>query len=70
LVDTTVSRPFSAARIRTGRFACRFGVAPNEIFDEQGNVFRSLAERWNDNRNNIESVEKIPAEGSGSDGEC
>src|SRR5580704_9836497 len=48
--------------------AGRLGVTPDEIFDEQWNIRGSLAERWHHNRNNIESVEKIPAEGSGSDG--
>src|ERR1700677_415224 len=50
------------------RLASRLGVASNEIFDKQGNIFRSLAERWHHNRNNIESVEKILTEGSGGDG--
>jgi hypothetical protein len=40
--------------------AGRLGVTPNEIVDEQWNIRRSLAQRWNDNRNNIESVEKDP----------
>src|SRR5580704_3510849 len=44
------------------------GVTPNEIFHEEWNIRRSLAERWNGNRHNIESVEKVLAEGSGSDG--
>ena len=46
----------------------RFGVTPDEIFDEQWNIRCPLAEWWNNNRNNIESVEKILTEGSGSDG--
>src|SRR6202041_2388059 len=50
------------------RLAGRLGVTPNEIFDEQWNIRGSLAERWHHNRNNIESVEKILTEGSGSDG--
>src|SRR6202789_4495796 len=50
------------------RFACRFGVTPDEIFDEQWNIRGPLAQRWHHNRNNIESVEKILTEGSGGDG--
>jgi hypothetical protein len=50
------------------RLAGGFGVTPNEIFDEQWNIRGTLAERWNKNWNNIESVEKIPAESSGSNG--
>jgi hypothetical protein len=50
------------------RLAGRLGVSPDTIFDEQWNIRRSLAKWWNDKRNNIESVEKIPAEGSGSNG--
>jgi hypothetical protein len=46
----------------------RFVVTPDEIFDEQGNICGSLAERWNKNWNNIESVKKIPAESFGSNG--
>src|ERR1700727_2495934 len=46
----------------------QFGVNPEEKFDEQWNIRCPLAEWWNNNRNNIESVEKILTEGSGSDG--
>src|SRR6202142_363499 len=48
--------------------ASRLGVTPDEIFDEQWNIRGSLAEGWNNNRNNIESVEKLLPEGSGGDG--
>ena len=45
-----------------------FGVTPNEILHEQWNIFRSLAQRRNRDRKDVQPVEKILAKGSGRDG--
>jgi hypothetical protein len=52
----------------TDVFAALFGEAPDEILHQQWDIFRWLAERRNGDRKNIQPVEEILAEGSGSHG--
>ena len=44
-----------------------FGEAPDEVLDEQRNIFRSLAKRRNGDGKDVQPVEKILAKGSSSD---
>ena len=45
-----------------------FGEPPDEVLHEQWNIFRSLAQRRNGDRNDVQPVEKILTEGSSSHG--
>ena len=45
-----------------------FGITPDEVLHEQWNIFRSLAQRRNGDRKDVQSVEEILAEGPGRDG--
>src|SRR5258708_5863799 len=52
----------------TDVLAGSFGEPPDEVLHEQWNIFRSLSQRRNGDWKDIQPVEKILAEGSGSDG--
>src|SRR5260370_34438619 len=40
----------------------------NEVFDQQGDVFSSLPQRWNLNREDVETVKEVPPEDARDDG--
>src|SRR5258707_1846468 len=49
-------------------FASSFGVAIDQILDQDGNIIDALPQCWHSKREHVEAVEKILAEGTFSDG--